>query len=389
MSDSNWMASLPTLQFQSGMNKPKKTTRNQNHDDASSEKRVKTCGNGGWGHWSDLNHQLLFVVMMQLGFFDYLSFRGVCKSWRSFAISNKKPFMDSKQPMTLHVTWRSYKKPCYLEDFEGKKLKTILPRFAGGVCVGLTSGYLIFFARTSREFWLVNPITRHQLHFPDFPTEFNYPSELDVKGILVFSRSLHRWVFLVIRKFWSKIWFSVAGEGDWDSASFTDLSFTDLRAFKGMIYTLNFNRSSNSHELHELRLNPEPELTLVETKNSLKSPQFHEMELVSSGENLYVMDCLRPKDNPNDIYRFQELDFDEMKWVTREKTVGENAYFLSNLKHGVAVTSMFWGSGGQCLLLGHNAGDKLKLMVAERPNSFTTHMWYFPHECLNVDRVDD
>ncbi|KAL4562751.1 hypothetical protein LXL04_026781 [Taraxacum kok-saghyz] len=379
--------------------KPKRTARNHNHDDnPSNEKKVKTCDNGEVGCWSDLNHHLVYIIMMQLGVIDYLSFSGVCKSWRSLANSNKKKFMATKPPMTLHVNWRAHAKLCYLEDFEGRKFKTFLPPFAGGTCVGLTCGYLIFFVRAHREFRLVNPITRHQLHFPGFPLTYLEPSVLHVRAILVFSRSIRRWVLLVIKKCESKIWFSMAGKGKWDDASFDSVTFTDLRAFNGIIYTLNVNYDTNLCELHELRLNPDPELILVEAKNALKRSRYdHEQELVSSGENIYVMDCLPPIDDTDTMedaikYRYvlYELDFGEMKWVSRVKTIGECAPFLSNFKHGVAVTSPFWGMLGQGLLLGHSDGDVLERIHVEKTmSSFAMNMWYFPHECLNVDRVDD
>ncbi|KAL4585846.1 hypothetical protein LXL04_010472 [Taraxacum kok-saghyz] len=64
----------------------------------------KIHNRGGGPPWSDLNHDVLFLVMMELGVFDFLSFSGVCKSWRSLALPNKIRFMASKPPMELRIS---------------------------------------------------------------------------------------------------------------------------------------------------------------------------------------------------------------------------------------------------------------------------------------------
>ncbi|CAH1412058.1 unnamed protein product [Lactuca virosa] len=70
MSSKPLFSSLPST----GRATTRSMTRNQNHndnddDDASSSskkrKRFKTCDNGGGEHWSDLNHHMLCIVMMQ------------------------------------------------------------------------------------------------------------------------------------------------------------------------------------------------------------------------------------------------------------------------------------------------------------------------------------
>ncbi|CAH1450160.1 unnamed protein product [Lactuca virosa] len=174
------------------MAKIRSMTRNQNHDhdDASSRKRIKTCDNSYVvAPWSDLNHDVLFIFMMQLGVIDFLSFSGVCKSWRSFAVSSRKSFMASRTPMFIQIFSDAYEKTCHLEDSEGRKFKTTLPHSASRTCVGLTCGYLILFGEKTKEFWLVNPITRHGLHFPDVTSDV-YQGHERLRVILVFSPSI-------------------------------------------------------------------------------------------------------------------------------------------------------------------------------------------------------
>ncbi|CAH1417448.1 unnamed protein product [Lactuca virosa] len=255
-----------------GMAKTRSMTRNQNHDNdasSSSRKRIASCDNGDGAPWSDLDHHLLFLVMMQLGVIDFVAFSGVCKSWRSLALDNRKIFMASRPPMLISISHRSYKKECYLQDFEGRKFKTILPRSADRICVGITCGYLILFGWKTKDFRLVNPITRHELHFPCFP----YNASTNLKDVR-------------------------AGTRTWNHVSST-FPFFALIAFKGKIYTLNMGC-----RLCEMRLNPEPKLTLLQTK-ILDFPKVVMLcpELISLGENLYLMNR-----ELRDSYKVYELD---------------------------------------------------------------------------------
>ncbi|KAJ0836911.1 putative F-box domain-containing protein [Helianthus annuus] len=132
--------------------------RNQN-DGASSSKSLKSSDNNGLSSLSNLDHDLLLPIMMDLGPLDFLAFSGVCKSWRSLAFAHLNKFMGSRRPMSVSFS-TSTNNDCYLEDFEGRKFKTILPNSTVSICVGLTCGYLIFFRSITCEFWLVNPLTR-------------------------------------------------------------------------------------------------------------------------------------------------------------------------------------------------------------------------------------
>nr|GEW86203.1 hypothetical protein [Tanacetum cinerariifolium] len=142
-------------------------TRSQNHD-ASSSKKFNACDNNASTSWANLNQDLLLSIMMQLGVVDFFSFKRVCKLWRKLAFDHNDMFMGSRQPMSISFSTGA-KKECYLEDFEGRKFKTILPHSIGSTCVGITCGYVILFGRKTRDFWLVNPITRHEFHFSSFP----------------------------------------------------------------------------------------------------------------------------------------------------------------------------------------------------------------------------
>ncbi|KAJ0637320.1 putative F-box protein [Helianthus annuus] len=210
----------------------------KNHNnEASSSKSSKTSDDAGSSTWPHLNPYLLSSIMMQLRLVDYIAFSGVCKSWRSLAHTEKNKFMSSKQPMSVSFSTKvstKAKKECYLTDFDRNRFKTVLPRSTGRTSVGSTCGYLIFFGRKTREFCLVNPITRHELHFPGFPFYVsNDPTS--VRGILVFSPSMSGWVLVISHRFSSVISFSLAGtQPSWDYLSF-NFPVLDIHYFMGKL----------------------------------------------------------------------------------------------------------------------------------------------------------
>ncbi|XP_023759286.1 uncharacterized protein LOC111907713 [Lactuca sativa] len=237
------------------MTMSKSVTKSQNYGDG--------CTSGA-SPWSDLDHDLLYLVMMQLGAFDFIAFSGVCKSWRSLALSNKTRFMASRPPMPIWIFEQAIEKEYSAEDFDGRQVKMHIPKSGGKTCVGLTCGYLVMFGRKPREFWLMNPITRHGFRFPKVPSNLD-PDPEEVRAILVFSPSISAWVFVVLCRYTSKIWFSIAGKREWNYVSSTS-DIIDLLDFKGKIYAIDDDSC-----LYELRLDPKPKLMLLKTKNILES----------------------------------------------------------------------------------------------------------------------
>ncbi|CAH1420499.1 unnamed protein product [Lactuca virosa] len=309
--------------------------RSQNHDSVSSNKRINTCDHGSSTPWSNPNHDVLFLVMMKLGVIDFFAFNRVCKLWRSLSLSNKNMFMASKPPMLMYIRNTHYKKKEYwLEDFDGRNFKITLPHSRRTIYVGLTCCYLILYGWGTSDFWLVNPITRHELHFPFVPSDV-YSSVSILRAILVFSSSISKYVFLITKRFSRQIWFSIAGKGDWNDVS-SNFHILDIHAFKEKIYTLHYGSHPwDVRHICEMRLNPEPKLMLLKTKDFLKQELYYP-KFVSSDEKLYVMETIST-DSSNKIH---ELDFGEMRWVPFEETRDEYAFFNCAFGPGAAVKRM-------------------------------------------------
>ncbi|KAL4563918.1 hypothetical protein LXL04_027966 [Taraxacum kok-saghyz] len=368
------------------MAKKRSMTRKQNHNDdassssssssSSSRKRIKSFDTTNVAPWSDVDHDVLYLVMMQLGFVDFFAFSGVCKSWRSVALSNKNTFMASKPPISICIRDPSEDEWCHLEDFQGTKFKTIIPHLSGRICVGSTCGYLILFGRETRDFWLVNPVTRHQLHFPDYSIYVTDAKRMRVtnrmSGVLVFSPSISGWVFILLYKTLS---FCIAGKRGWNHVS-SAIPIADLHVFKGKMYIVRKDCS-----LCELTLNQNQKRkwTLLETKNS-PNPYLFKPRLVSSSENLYVM--TGPEVWPKKVL---ELDFGEMKWVSPDKKLQEYALFVSYLNPTAAIKRESLAGPREQL-----KGSEYFLDDEKSRKCMFYHqwVWYFPHDCLNVNLLD-
>nr|KAJ0214038.1 hypothetical protein LSAT_V11C400174390 [Lactuca sativa] len=347
------------------MNKTRSVSKSKNRGDGLGTKRFMT---GATAPWSDLDPHLLYLVMMQLGAFDFFAFSGVCKSWRSLALSNKIRFMSSRPTMSIWIIEQGNKREYSMNDFDGREFKFRIPKSSGKTCVGLTCGYLVLFGLKPREFWLMNPITRHGFRFPKVPRDLE-PNRDGIRAILVFSPSISAWVLVVFRRFLSEIWFSIAGKGSWSYVS-SEEGFFDLHEFKGKIYAIDTDAC-----LYELGLDPDPKLTLLKIKNVL-DPDLRLPEIVCSGENFYFMENFWEY-----VYVVHELDFDEMKWVSpNENTMDEYAFFVSELKHSAAIKRELWSDSW--LPYYKKYGFRY---ISRNGMFFNKDIWYFPHDCLKVN----
>ncbi|CAH1448996.1 unnamed protein product [Lactuca virosa] len=288
---------------------------------------------------------------------------GVCKLWRSFALYNKNTFMASKPPMRIFFEHYSDNTMLWcLKDFEGRNFKTIVPDSEGRKCVGCTCGYLILTRGAGLE------CTVGLLVF----------SPSISGGLLVFSPSISGWVFVLLHENeWCEgnISFYIAGKRGWNHV-YSNHRILDIHVFKGNIYTLDTDFC-----VRELKLLPnrKHKWTLLEIKNFPK-PYMFSTEFVSSSESLYVIDHYAP-------HKVLEIDIGEMKWVSPEKTIEEYAIFLSNggIRSSAAIKPESWAGpwtdykSYDCFL----DTNKNRLDIFD----FNT-IWYFPHDCLNVNLLD-
>ncbi|GJT94097.1 F-box domain containing protein [Tanacetum coccineum] len=344
------------------------------------QKTLKTSEDGGSTSWSDLCLDLLVTVMMRLGLVDFVSFGGVCKRWRSIAHSKWKTFMGSKLPMCMFFSPFN-RTDSWLEDFEGRRFKTKRRHGTHRTCVGTTRGYYILFGSRTSDFWLVNPITRHEFHFTDFPSHKSTDCPGYFRGILIYSHSMSGWVFVVSHKFSNIISFSLAGSKQsswpWNHIS-SSLPILDMHLFNGKIYSLHIHA-----RLCEVKLEPEPTFVPLQIKN-FAIPAICPIEFVSSVKNLYVVGWVTKS-----IYKVLEVNFDTKEWEDPEKTIGQYAFYFSlmctsSAAAATAIKPNTCASGRtRSKIICNRIVDQRRIKESGL-RTINNDVWYFPQDCLNV-----
>ncbi|CAH1416143.1 unnamed protein product [Lactuca virosa] len=130
-----------------------------------------------------------------------------------------------------------------------------------------------------------------------------------------------------------------------------------------------------------MKLNPKPELMLLINKD-FGEPGF----FWRTGENIYVKGRTSPG--------VKELDFCKRKLVLPEekpkpKAIGEYAFFCSrSFNYYVAIKPESWADHPQTQYQRH-AFFPDTLDTSRKYSFFSSSMWYFPHECVDINQIDD
>ena len=180
-------------------------------------KRKRTCRRSGdtvWGAWGILPVELLVSILVKLSIVDYLSFSGVCKSWRSASIAFRKYCMERQQPLVV-VRPKYSKKSCVLYNmFDLKSYKTMLPDLPCKKLMGLSCGYLITIDR-NLGFWLVNLMTKHELRFPVLPGHMGRITCFEFSALLFQSTRLSETFMVLFSRTENYILLSKSGGSSW------------------------------------------------------------------------------------------------------------------------------------------------------------------------------
>ncbi|KAK1424960.1 hypothetical protein QVD17_20302 [Tagetes erecta] len=313
--------------------------------------------------WSNLCHDILLLIIPHLGVIDFILFSCVCKLWRMIALSNRNMFMLSQPPLHVRFSKQAAKrKQCFLEDIEGRKFKTILPRSSERTCIGSVSGYLIMFGRETCDFRLVNLITRHELRFPRFPFQIG-PVPESFRCALVFSPTTRSWVFVVSIRLSRRVSFAFSSKCDRWTHLCSDFLILDLQFFQGKVYAL-----SNGISVIEVRLGSTPALIQVLAKTMLTAELMFP-EFVTLGGKLCVIGyrCFQ--------YETVEVNFDQIKWLNTAEVLKEYTCFASFLRCGITKLEVW--------------KDRRIRGINERRIHRTEFMWYWPHKCLDVNLLHE
>ncbi|XP_012092495.1 F-box/kelch-repeat protein At1g57790 [Jatropha curcas] len=125
--------------------------------------------------WSDLPHELLAKIASLLGIIDLLSFRGVCKDWKSASNTASAEIESiSRQPGFLLY---GETHPCVLLTESGKRYKINIPELNDNsrttTCIASQGGWLLILTQENSAVYFFCPFSRSRIDLPNLPPDLN------------------------------------------------------------------------------------------------------------------------------------------------------------------------------------------------------------------------
>ncbi|XP_017233976.1 uncharacterized protein LOC108209152 isoform X1 [Daucus carota subsp. sativus] len=377
-----------------------------NRDSAPANGPRKKCkrsagisGSRVWRAWDILPDELLVSVLMKLDIIDYLAFSGVCRSWRLASLDIRNCFMERLQPLV--VARRRYcKKACVLFNmFDRKSSKSMLPNLAGRKFWHLVSGYLITI--DCRELWLVNLMTRHELHFSALPACMGKINDTRNRAVLFRSTQLSGVFMVVFSKMSCYLMLSESGSSRWQIYFLPKTSFGifDVKILDGKIFVLTCDL-----QFGEFNPRGDPVFKLYNFPIPIQLSGFKHLQLATSDNKLYIIVShqVHRRNTPGVIIKVQyhslyELDYKEES-VKRVHDMGSKSLFLSEFQSAVVDTTG-WGAGNcvcvlqpmfhqTCVFYGLS-GMELSTLPFLGTDKLAPYSWFFPSESWDINCVGD
>ncbi|GMY13519.1 F-box protein At3g56470-like [Fagus crenata] len=351
-------------------------------------KKKRLVDNSNLRPWSELPEALVHLITKQLGAIDYLMFGCVCKGWRSYVVVHRQEFMASQPPLVVFLSTLAKKSCHFYSIFDHRAYKATLPNLIGKSCYSLTCGYLVMEDRKKMghsQIWLLNPFTRHELHFSCPPNR--YTSVI----LASLATPLREFVIIANSCRYPSLQFCRSSDVNWTVYDYNDKFkggatddrrwFVDLVVFKGKIYVL-----TNLGEIGVLNLNSHSYVTLLEVK-SIKA-WSKSIELLAFDDQLLMIHRFEPGEQRENLVF--ALDFLKMEWV-KMQNFGDQALFLGHRKSLGFSNITKWRDSRKSLNCIYNLGiptDKYTIhCLGERYPQSTFQIIPRRRRCMN--RMDD
>ncbi|KAK1357186.1 hypothetical protein POM88_050442 [Heracleum sosnowskyi] len=330
------------------------------------QKTWKRSGNSAWGAWDNVPNELLESVLKKLSIIDYVSFSGVCKSWRSAFIDFRKTYMRHQQPLVF-VRPKCSKKSCVLYNmFDEKSFKTMVQDLPCKNLIGLSCGYLITIDRNLR-FWLVNLMTKHELRFPALPEYMGRTCYLDLHALLFRSIQLSKTFLVLFSMKLNFLLLSESGSSSWQryNLSNTSARISDVKLFDGKIFVLTCDALFG-----EFNPKADPVFKFYNINIPFQFPADMSVKMVASDNKLYAIKFHFIVDRYLSLF---EIDHKKMDSVKQVHDLGAESLFLSRFSSAVVDTTG-WGAGTHPVVWDHYS---------------KSYCWFFPSESWDISCVGD
>lgn len=288
-----------------------------------------------WGPWANLTGHLLISIIFELGLLDSVSIAGVCKQWSEIVEDNRKIIIERLSPLVLAKPAHAKKSCCLYPipiDLQ-REYKTLLPVFWNRChLVGLSCGFLIL-RDSESKFWLFNPITKKELHFPAVPQDRSFCLKGSV-ATLIYSTEISDNFLLVVNQKLCTMLIARRGGATWRTIPYKGKAtpFVDITFFKNNVYVL-----TRDGGIGRLRVTPYLLLELMDVRNSFLGLSSTRPQFATSKNHLFMVSNLKCRFCPwmteNLIYKLDEAN---MAWE-KVNDLHNEALFLSHMRGGCSA----------------------------------------------------
>ncbi|KAL1827492.1 hypothetical protein ACET3Z_005904 [Daucus carota] len=260
---------------------------------------------------------------------------------------------------------------------------------------GLSSGYLITYDK-NMGFWLVNLMTRHELHYPVLPESSYSISDFTACAVLLRSTRLSRIFMIIFSEKHDFLLMSESGSSSWHEYLLPNTSsgIADVKILDGKIFVL-------TCDAHFGEFNPraDPVLKLYNCNFPIPLPSRSILQLVTSDNKIYMVISQHPYPRVTMLVLYlslYELDY-SMESVKQIHDLGSKSLFLS-VFNSALVDTTGWGAGncvcvlqntlGKCTFF-HLDGQRIATVPAVLDDYLRLYFWFFPGESWDISRVGD
>ncbi|XP_062003445.1 putative F-box protein At4g17565 [Rosa rugosa] len=161
--------------FPSWIKKRKRDPRSTVVENKSTKRRKRTNTSWSSSKWSELQPELLEMIIKRLSFVGMLRFKAVCSSWNSIARSYAASIINQTPWLTLPSDDDHTRRFYSLEEKKVYTVKNSFQDFPGASwCVGSSHGWLVILDDPNNIPHLFNPISENRsMELPHIPSTTN------------------------------------------------------------------------------------------------------------------------------------------------------------------------------------------------------------------------
>eukprot|EP00257_Ricinus_communis_P025970 XP_025013384.1 F-box protein At3g56470-like [Ricinus communis] len=128
--------------------------------------------------WSDLPLDILPMIAGRLGIIDLISFRSVCKDWKSASATASAEIESSPLREPWFLLYGGEASQCLLLSRTGNKYTINIPEMNGATCIASKKGWLLLLREEDYSIYFFCPFSRAKIDLPKLQNLASVPNHL-------------------------------------------------------------------------------------------------------------------------------------------------------------------------------------------------------------------